>query len=506
MSRQIETTLSRWAGRLVLLAIAVAVLLATFFAGVHAQQVRTIPYRFLHAAYKTLAVNLDIWTTLTATVQPKQKASHDLPLCDPRPADFPTPMQAKKMGLPNLLCPLREDAVAARIEFIGGEELADPILVQGEFGAFLDHCPGPAGCLAAEYSRSGAVTRAWPFRPEDISLANIVSESDYPREHPAGWLFASGAYHFGISLYPGGDLSVVFLCRDSYPSACGVARVAPDGRPRWYRKDYSHHWPRVVEEDLVLVPSRVRTSHRGSTTLDPGVTVETPCGNDQVNIINGHGDLVEEISIIDAIVASRHAGILVGVDECDPLHINYADILGEDVGDAAGIAPGDLVVSLRNLSAFAILDKHNRRLKRLVRGSFHWQHGVRHLDKSRFMVYDNLGTDGTWGPSRLLVVDLATGEENTLFPNDTTPAHLRDLFTDTGGDFDVSANGSRVLLVDPWNARAVEIRLSNGSVLNVFRQLHDPQGFAGFPQRLARTPWLFKFRGIYYANRWEARR
>ena len=91
-----------------------------------------------------------------------------------------------------------------------------------------------------------------------------------------------------------------------------MVRVAPDGHPRWYRKDYSHHWPRVVEEDLVLVPSRVPHDPPRLYHLDPELTVETPCSNDQVNIINGHGDLVEEISIIDAIVASRHAGILVG--------------------------------------------------------------------------------------------------------------------------------------------------------------------------------------------------
>lgn len=110
---------------------------------------------------------------------------------------------------------------------------------------------------------------------------------------------------------------------------------------------------------------------------------------------------------------SRHAGWLVGAPGCDPTHLNFAHVLGEDA--AACIAPGDLVASLRNLSAFAIFDKHDQRLKRFVRDSFYRQHGVRHLQKAKFVLFDNFGADAAHGPARLLTVDLATGRETTVF-------------------------------------------------------------------------------------------
>ena len=86
------------------------------------------------------------------------------------------------------------------------------------------------------------------------------------------------------------------------------------------------------------------------------------------------------------------------------------------------------MVSLRNISAFAILDGDTYRLKRLVRGGFFMQHSVMHLEGTRFLMFDNLGREGRHGPSRLLMVDIADGTETTIFPNDRTPAHLRNLY------------------------------------------------------------------------------
>ena len=504
-------SLGKWAWRLALFLIAVAAALATFFAGMHIHQVRVFPYQLLATAHKTLIVQTGLWDAGGPDCRAAQGAPSP---SDSQPAktDEHVDRLSKDLGLRRLLCPAREDATATRVEFVAGGGLTDPILVKGEFGTFLDHCPGPAGCLAVEYARSGAIARVWPFRPAKIAQANIVSESDYPYEHPVGWSMARNVSGYNVSLFPGGDLLVVFRCADSHPVSCGMARVSPDdGEPRWYRKDYSHHYPHVVDEDLALVPGH----RRGGEAVFPigpqrrKTHLELKCAyRDQVNVINGSGGILEEIPLFEAIAASRHAGILVGKTECTPrlLHLNSVHMLGEDAGGAAGIAPGDLVVSLRNLSAFGVLDKDDRRLKRLVRGSFHLQHGVRHLEKARFIMFDNLGTDGTLGPSRLLMVDLATGEETTLFPNDATPTHLRDWFAKVRGQFDVSTDRSRVLLADPQGARAFEIRLSDGVVLNVFRQLHDLRGFAGFPERLTRSAWLFEFHGIHYANRRGKRR
>ena len=503
--------------RLPLLLFGAAALFAVFLAGIYVEAAGIFPSTLIRSAHKTLMVNLGAHGLSEPTNGNRSQAQSARRSAECAEVAASVRQRLKKqLGMRMVRCASARiapaDAAAARIDFLAGEALADAVLMKGEVGAFLDHCPAPWGCLAVEYARSGAVHRAWPFRPDEIVEANTAVESDYPYEHAVGWAFTRGMATFHLSPYPRGDLLVVFEFADSHPTGGGVARVAPDGRPRWYRKDYSHHWPHVVGEDLALVPGMHMRRDRLAFQIregNPRSAVRLECRNglineDLVNVFDGAGELLEEISILDAIIASPYAGSLSGAADCDPTHINFAHMLGADAGGAAGIAPGDLVVSLRGLSAFGILDKDDRRLKRLVRGSFLEQHGVRHLDKARFAMFDNLGTDGVHGPSRLLVVDLATGEETTVFPNDATPKHLRGWFTRNWGQFDLSADGRRALVADVQGGRAFEIRLADGAVLNVFRQVHDLSTLTALveAETLTKNAWLFRFQGIHYGKGW----
>ncbi len=483
-------------------------ILAAFFTGMYVQYSKIYPFPVVNSAYKTLVVHLDLLDLWNPAGVADQRVSVEE--CA-SVAENSLEEMRRDFRMPRLMCPgarvPHTAAAAARVKSIAGDELDDPVLVKGEIGTFLDHCPGPWGCLAVESSRSGAVRRAYPFRPEDVMKANIVEESDYPYEHPLGWSFSNDIKFVSLSPYPSGDLLVTFSFNKSHPYGGGVARVGPDGQPRWYRKDYSHHWPHVVDEELILVPSVRFERTRLQYTVGPGHTSELKCPRrmiweDQIHVIDGRGGLLEEISVLDVIVQSRYAGSLAGSrKECNPTHVNFVHLLGQDAGGAAGIAPGDLVVSMRNMHAFGILDRDNRQLKRLVQGSFRMQHGVRHLEKARFLIFDNQGTDGTYGPSRLLMVDLATGKETTIFPNDDTPESLGDWYTPIFGQFDVSPDKRRVLLVDPNRGRAFEIRLSDGKILNVFHHIHNMSSLTGFPDALSKNAWLFEFHGLYYANR-----
>ena len=484
-----------------------AATLAAFFTGMYVQYSKIFPFPVIKSAYKTLIVNLDLldmWS-LDGVTRPRIFATECAPV-----AKNSLKKMKRRFHMPRVICQAarvaHHDAAAARVEFTTGDKLNDLVLVTGEIGTFLDHCPGPWGCLAAEYSRSGQVSRTWPLRLEDVEEAKTTIESDYPYEHPLGWSFSNDLRSFSISPYPNGDLLVVFHLLRSHPHGGGVARVAPDGRPRWYRKDYSHHWPYLVDQDLALVPGlrfeRASLSYPGR--LGRELQLRCPTGmieEDQINVIDGRGRLLEEIPILNAILQSPHAGSLVGQNGCDPTHLNFVHMLGEDAGGAAGIAPGDLVVSLRNLNAFGILDRDTHQLKRLVRGSFRQQHGVRHLEKARFLIFDNQNTGN--GLSRLLMVDLATGKETTIFPSDRSSEQMGDWYVQVRGQFDVSPDKRRVLLADYPRGRGFEIRLSDGKILNTFLQIHDLSTLPGFPDELAKNAWIFELDSLHYANRWE---
>ena len=187
-------------------------------------------------------------------------------------------------------------------------------------------------------------------------------------------------------------------------------------------------------------------------------------------------------------------------DNCDPIHLNFVDRLGEDAGGTWGVAPGDILASLRNLSAFVTLDGETGRVKRLVRGNFFHQHSVQHLQGSKFLVFDNLGSDGVHGPSRILTIDLADGRETTIFPNERTPEYLQDLFSIVSGHIEVSPDRCRMIAAFTREGVAVEIRLSDGEALNVFTALNDVSDLHEFPTERETKAAMFRIYGIEYIS------
>ena len=158
------------------------------------------------------------------------------------------------------------------------------------------------------------------------------------------------------------------------------------------------------------------------------------------------------------------------------------------------------MVSLRNLSAFAILDGETARLKLLVRGGFFQQHSVQHLEGSTFLMFDNLGHDDVGGPSRLLMVDISDGRETTIFPNDTTPEALRGLFSRYRGYIDISNDRERAIVAFTDASVAVEVRLSDGEVLNTFTSLHDLSDIEQFSEERMTVAGRFRLFGIDYVE------
>ena len=394
-----------------------------------------------------------------------------------------------------------DDVEAHRFEFVAADALVDPILVPGGVGQFAEYCPGHVGCLAIEYDGGGDVVHAYPYRPEEIEKTTPLV--DFPYEQPLGFSMYDAAYVGGVFGYADGDLLAVFHTKYSFPFGQGITRIGRDGRPIWYRRDYSHHDPFVTSSDTALVCSLL-IGERPITFNTGTQQVTLPCAEpylDFVHIVDGEGRLLKEISIIDALLESPYAPILEQADHCDPTHINSVHELNGTVGGGRGIEPGDLVASLRNIDAFAILDRNDHRLKRLVRGSFFKQHKVTHFEGTKFLMFDNKGRDDKHGPSRLLMIDVADGRETTIFPNDTTPEHLRNLFSDTVGGISVSPDRRRVMVTFSRERKAVEVRLKDGAVLTVFNSVHNISHLDSLPEERKTRAASFELRTIHYLER-----
>ena len=444
---------------------AMALLLAGFAGGLYVAQYKVFPHALLSAAYKTFVAAVEV------------NLYHPLIWKGWEFADVPP-----------------DQAAARRFEFIGSDRLTDPILVPGGRGHFREYCPDHVGCLAVEYAGRGEVRHAWPYRPDELEKWMEKGESvvDFPYEHAPRFSFLDHTQIRGLSKYANGDLLAVFYFAHTHPYGGGVARIDRTGKLVWYRPDFSHHRPHLTDGEVVLVPGW-RRGRPINLRLVPGrrypkVSIPYPqWSHDLVNVIDPAGRLLGETSVFDAILRSSYASLLTHANRHDPTHVNSVHLLGKDAA-GTGLEPGDLVVSIRNLHAFAVLDRDTHRLKRMVRGGFMKQHSVLHLEGSRFLLLDNQGgrtPDGALGVSRLLMVDAASGEETTIFPNHRTPGHLRELYTRDLGGLAISPDRRRALVTFTRESKAVEVRVADGAVLVVFHSLHDMSHVEEFPKERA---------------------
>ena len=406
-------------------------------------------------------------------------------------------------------------AVASRIESLDGGSLREPVFWYGGRFQFMEICP-EWGCLAVQFGPDGEVAQAWPLRPDLLEQAADAAAAEYAHRSTPGFSFARDAEPQGILRYPNGDLLVVFFNQNgNVPTdAGGAVRVDRRGYPVWFRRDLSHHWPHMENDGSVLVLAR---SFGDNPILVPlndggGQHVELRCEGrrpwlESVNVIDGDGRLLDSIDLTGAMLDSPFAPVLFEPYNrrrrpprpCDLLHPNFIHRVGGDVRDVRDVSSGDLVVSMAGVSAFAILDAGSGRVKRVVRGSFRRQHAVHHWQDSRFLLFDNQGSDGVNGPARLLMVDLADGRETTIFPNAGTPEALRGLRSTFMGKISISPDRRRALVVFRSGV-AVEVRLSDGAALRVFRSLHDVSGLEQFPEERATRPAVFRMTGLDYVQ------
>ena len=379
-----------------------------------------------------------------------------------------------------------------------------PIIAYGGLNQYLEHCPDQ-GCLAVAFDGDGNVTEAWPYDPVEI-FSKDLTEGAYPHEM-VGFNPVTDVYPVGIQRYSDGSLLVTFQARDGgiFPFGMGVARIESDGSPRWTRFDYSHHWATLGADGVAYVPglkigdASLRVTYGAGPSLQER---ELRCSTDRpqldvVQIIDDGGHVVEEIELVPIFLRSHWAGLLPETtNACDPLHLNYIDRIAED--SPPGLASGDLVLSLRNLSRFVILDSSTREIKRVVAGGFVQQHAVQHVTGSRFLMFDNRGGD-TWGPaSRIVELDLANGTERRVFPNERTPQEYSRIFSDRAGHLHISQDRERVLASFTHAGRAFEIDIASGRLLAVYDNVHDISSLPNVPQENRQRAARFSIYGMNY--------
>jgi hypothetical protein len=378
------------------------------------------------------------------------------------------------------------------------------LMLTGGEAQFLEYCP-ENGCAAVILGRDGKLIHAYPFRPEELSSRRTV-------DLPYGEILHDDSKDtavFGLAPLSNGDLIVVYDFEGTSPLGGGIARMDKEGHLVWYRRDYTDHWPTITSEGEILSISHDIGSERIRMQLAKDTTYSFGCPNgvsrDIVRVLDFAGRVKEEIPIFDALIASPYRTrlrvdidpLIEGPESCYPVHTNSVVPVGQELAAKFNnVQPGDLLLSLRNISALVIIGRSDHAVKQLITGSFIQQHSAQVLPGGNIVMFDNFGSSPAGGPSRVLIYDPVTRQEETLFPNKHTPKGT-EIFSSIFGNIDISDDGARAIFTVGRAGKAYEIALADGKLLTTFNNLHDVSRLAQFADSPRKVRYFTEF-GVYY--------
>jgi outer membrane protein assembly factor BamB len=388
-----------------------------------------------------------------------------------------------------------EAAAIPQARRLAPEAGAEHVLITGGPYQLLERCP-KWGCMAWITDRAGRIVHTWEVDLDELWSGLTGISGDVNR---------LSLYPVGMALGADGSLVVTFQGRNTYPVHIGIAKLDRDGRILWKRFDQSHHWPTMDAQGRIYTPATFAVRGGAHYVGTSSVALKCRTGEarpDLIRVLSAEGKPLRELALFEGFVRSGYAGLFYSVqDGCNPTHLNSIALASPEVAKALpNAAAGDFLVSLRETSAIALLDRETGAVKYLVSGRSAAQHAAQFLPDGSVLVVDNLGGERSLGGTRVVRIDLATGASRTVFPRGGEK-ELLPVTTDTAGQIDVSRDGRRALVALTHQGRVIEIDVESGRALWAYDNTHELGPFLEQADlRAEATRARFATYGAYYVR------
>ncbi len=288
--------------------------------------------------------------------------------------------------------------------------------------------------------------------------ANVVHSwtPDFDEVWPEGYRdfpprVATADHVFGLELLPDASIVANFAQQSTF-------RMDVCGNVAWRLPNLGHHSVGLDPDGTLWVPAENYIPADGEVDI-PNAT--PPFHDWTITNLSLDGELLQSYSVADILRDNGLESLLYltspnrGVPRIthDPLHLNSVKALPEGVRSRL-FDPGDLVVSLRNISTLLVLDGDTMEVKWHTTGPFFRQHDPIFLPGDRISVFDNrpVANDDGSQESQIMEVNARTGEVTVVLGGDgpgEEPFHSEIL-----GDHEYLSNGN--VLVTPGDGRVLE--------------------------------------------------
>lgn len=226
-----------------------------------------------------------------------------------------------------------------------------------------------------------------------------------PREEKMDW---GGAY-----LFPNGDLLAVYAFEGESPAGAGLVKLDKDSRLIWSYADHIHHVVDVDEEGHIYALSAVinATDNHGLPE------VKLPVIEEFVLKLDAQGRLLKKVSLLEAFKNSPYREMLAfSAYGRDVTHVNSVRRVSEASAARFPFSkPGDLLISMRAISAIALLNLEEEAIVWAATGPWREQHYPELLDNGHILLFDNNGGTAPGSRSRLIEWEPQTGAIGWLY-------------------------------------------------------------------------------------------
>jgi hypothetical protein len=238
------------------------------------------------------------------------------------------------------------------------------------------------GTEATLVDMEGNTLHSWSYAFDDV----------WP-DYPVKASHESRQYWRRIHLYPNGDLLAIY-------EGLGIIRVDKDSKLLWSNANRAHHDVRVATNGDIYTLTRV-------ARMVPRITTKNPILEDFLTVLNPRtGEEKVSVSILEAFEASEFDDVWKSdFEKKDIFHTNSLQLLDGKIADKApAFAGGNILISMRNIDAVAVLDPTVPEIVWALTGDFALQHDPRILDNGNLLLLNNNDN----APSSVMELDPAT--------------------------------------------------------------------------------------------------
>lgn len=279
----------------------------------------------------------------------------------------------------------------------------------------------------------------WPDPPAGIP------DNRRPNRRPAALLH-------GAQIMPDGDLVTNWELLSTF-------RLSPCGDVRWQLPNLGHHSVNLGNDGTIFVSAETYQAS-WPTPYDNHLA---PLNDYAIQQLDADGNTllykpILEILRENDLLGLMHQSAVLNTETAvalDTMHLNDVEVFPEGLQSTV-FEPGDIMLSLRNISTILVVDPDDWRIKFRSTGQVLRQHDPDFAPGDRIVVYDNRNMDALVPEdrkfSRIVELDARTGDARVLFQGG---AELP-FYGPTLGRQQLLANGN-ILMIEGWKGHIMEV-------------------------------------------------